>query len=345
MANRRIFYAIQQVQIAPNGTGAASYTANHVVYGLQSVGINTQFNLEQIFEIGQLSIYENIEDVPDVEVTLEKVLDGRPLIYHLSTPGATSATLVGRSNIKCQLLLSIFDDSLTSASGTPITECEASGMFVSSLNYNFQVDGPATESVTLVGNNKLWRTAASGTGRFPNNNDTPTGSGGVQRREDFLLGSGNSVFPPQIEGVSGINSASGYILDVAGSGYNTHLQSVRVSTNLGRDQLRELGRKAPYFRFVQFPVQVQTDIEVLSSRGDLINALEDVDNLTAGAIVIKMREGTIIDLGVQNKIDSVSYGGGNAGAQGGNVTTTYSFITFNDMTVKHPADPAGLAYP
>ena len=100
MANRRIFYACQAVGIASDGT-----TDYEEVRGLQSVGINTTFNLQQVFEIGMISIYENIEGVADVEVTLEKVLDGFPLLYHLGTQGASSSTLVGRSNKKAILAL------------------------------------------------------------------------------------------------------------------------------------------------------------------------------------------------------------------------------------------------
>ncbi len=339
MANKRIYYAIQQVQIAPIGTGPTSYTLGHTVHGLQSVGVNTKFNLEQVFEIGQLSIYENIEEVPDIEITMEKVIDGYPLTYHLSTPSSTGATLVARSNEKCQILLTIYDDNKVSASGTPITEVECSGMFVSALNYQFPVAGNCTESTTFVGNNKVWRTSPSGTGRFTTNADSPPGSGGVQRRQDVLMGSGGSIWPLTITGITSIGG-TGYNLEVSGT-FGAHLQSARVQTNLGREKLNELGRKGPYHRYVQFPVEVTTEIECYTTAGDLVNALEEADNLTNEQIVIKLREGLIVDVGTKNKLNTVSYGGGNAGTQGGNVTVTYSYTTFNDMTVKEPSDPAG----
>ena len=75
MANNRIFYAVQQVGFRPDGAAdATNFTALH---GVQSVGMTTNFNLSQVFELGQISIYENIEDIPDVEVSLTKVLDSR----------------------------------------------------------------------------------------------------------------------------------------------------------------------------------------------------------------------------------------------------------------------------
>ena len=128
-----------------------------------------------------------------------------------------------------------------------------------------------------------------------------------------------------------------------------HLQNITVSTDLGREELFELGTRQPYARVVTFPIEVTCDIEVLSVSGDMINAFADgckanddpctgiVDNLVAEKIRIATCEGTRVYLGTQNKLASVNYGGGDAG--GGNVTVTYSYSTFNDCTVMHLADP------
>ena len=79
MANR-IYFANQQVAFRKDGD--ITWIAAH---GVQSVAVTTTFNLEQAFELGQLAIYENIEGVPDIEITMSKVLDGYPLLYHLAT--------------------------------------------------------------------------------------------------------------------------------------------------------------------------------------------------------------------------------------------------------------------
>ena len=82
-ANNRIFYACQLVGLSEMGTVPTDlHSKSTAAHGVQSVGITTNFNLEQAFELGQIQIYENIEGLPDVEVTLEKVLDGYPLLYH-----------------------------------------------------------------------------------------------------------------------------------------------------------------------------------------------------------------------------------------------------------------------
>lgn len=330
MANKRIFYPCQSVAFSE--CGANSFTASH---GVQSLGMSTRFNLEQVFELSQLAIYQNIENIPDVEITLEKVLDGYPLLYHQATKTAGSATLVGRSNVKCTVGLCIYSDMQDSASGTPINQCVASGMYVSSLGYNIGVQGNATEQITLVGQNKVWGAGQSlFTPTTFNNTDTPAAAEGVNRRQHLRFGSNASLLPQDIPNItsSGTN-------ELTAGDFGAHLQSVRVSTNLGRDQLFELGRKGPFHRYVSFPVEVRCDIEILDISGDNCNAFEESDNVVDRRIKFMMQEGTILDLGTKNKLSSVNYGGANAGQNGGNATTTFSYVNQNDLAVYHPQDP------
>ena len=341
--NNRIYWACQGIGIAPESS--ISYLA---VHGVQSVGITTTFNLEQVFEIGQLAIYENIENIPDIEVTMEKVLDGHPLIYHLATQGYTSTSLAGRSNAKCNVALNIYPDTFEAASGSPITEVVMSGMYISSVSYNIPVEGNCTESVTLVGNDKVWRstgfllTGDSILELLPTL-DTPfeaAASGGVQRRENVIFdtaAANHTLLPKEVEGINndGENEQTNGV-------YAAHVQNLSVSVDLGREALYELGTRAPYFRYVNFPVEVSTEIEVTSAEGDQISATEegvngDGTNLTDQVIKIVLQDSTIINLGTKNKLANVTYGGGDAG--GGNATVTYSYTTFNDFVVTHDNDP------
>lgn len=347
--NNRIFFAIQALGFAPDGvvaSGTSDPSGFITAHGVQSVGITTTFNLEQVFELGQLELYENIEGIPDIELTAQKVLDGYPLLYHLATPSGAAASLVGRSNEQAFVALNIYQDTQESATGVPLQQLGMSGMFVSALTYTLSVDGNSTEDITLVGNNKEWK--ASGTDFVPvglDGTDVPlalAASGGVQRREDVLMGSGGagsgSLWPTDIPGID----ASGFNLEVDGS-FAAHLQTVTISTDLGREELLELGRRGPYFRFVTFPIEVTTAIDVTSSEGDLVDALADPpggSNLTAQVIDIVMREGSRFNLGGNNKLASIAYGGGDTG--GGNVITTFSYSNFNNFTATHPQDPANL---
>lgn len=347
MPNRRIFYALEQLMISPDGTSSYNNFA-HIVHGLQTHAINTRFNLEQIFEKGQLAIYQQVENIPDVEVTCEKVIDGYPLLYHLGTPTATSSDLAGRSNSKCQMLMTVYDDNQSGAYGTQISEVEMSGLFVSQVGYNFQINGVCTESVTFVGNNKQCRSAGfkGSVDLLDSGLDSPFSPSGAAVRQHVLFGSGTgvSILPTGIRGITA-SGGTGWNLDTA-TGYGVSFQSIRISAQLGRDALLELGRKAAYYRPVQFPVQVRTEMEVIAKDADFINALESTNNTSDERILIRLGQGNapnmFIDLGTKNRLDSVNYGNANAGNNGGNASITYSYVTFNDFKVIHRADPAGF---
>lgn len=330
--NNRVYFAVEQLGIAPDGSNV--FTA---VHGLQSVGVSTKFNLEQVFEIGQVSIYQMIENIPDIEVTAEKVMDQNPLLYHLGTYPSVSPSLSGRSNTKCIVGMSVYSDQQNSASGTPISQTTMSGVFVSSLAYSLNVDGNATESVSFVGNNKVWNNAF--TAATFNNADAPVS--GVFRRADVVMGSGVgcSLWPQDIPGIN----VGGYNMVIAGTNSQlAHIQTFRTSANLGRTPLFELGHKGPYFRYVQFPVQVNTEIDVIATDGDHVTALQEVNNTVNRVIKVFLSNGSYFDLGVNNRLVSCTFGGANASAQGGNATWTYSYLNFNDLIVHDPSDPSGL---
>jgi len=362
--NNRIFYACQAVAIAP--CFVAHSDANTVLaHGVQSVGITTNFNLEQAFELGQIQIYENIEGLPDVEVTLEKVLDGYPLLYHLASPTASSANLVGRSKERCCVGLGIYDESKDVIVGSAPIEVYMSGMYLSSISYTFPADGNSTESVTLVGNHKVWNTispkliTADQEAELPKELVSSTyrgidkpyallgGSGGIQRREDINMQS--CILPVSIYGVNGTSAGNNW--DSTAKSPRAHIQNCTISTDFGREDILELGRKTPYYRSPNFPIEVTCEFEVIAVSGDFVPAYEEGrpsyvgtenqgNNSTSETIKIVLRDGTFFDLGSKNRLSSVTYGGGDAG--GGNATITYSYSNFNDLIVEHNLDPAGL---
>jgi len=339
MPQNRIFWPVQSVGLAPLGSN--SYVGIH---GLQTVSMSTTFNLEQVFEIGQAAIYENIENIPDVEVSLEKVIDGYPLMYHLATRGYPSATLIGRQNQRCSLALNTFADTQDSATGTPISQVICSGLYLSSVSYTIPTEGNCTESISLVGNDKVWRTSSFISANWFDNTDQPlaltSGIGGVQRREDVIFyqiatinSASGTVLPTEIPGINanGVN-----VLGSDGVSYNAAVQSISVSADLGREAINQLGFKGPYTRYANFPVEVRTEIEVISKSGDFIGATE-TSSLSNQTIIVQLRDSTRINLGTRNKLNSVNYGGADAG--GGNATVTYSYVTYNDLTVSHNQDP------
>lgn len=367
--NQRIYFAIQKVGFKGDGE-AGNYEAAH---GVQDISIATNFNIDPVFQLGQLESYELVEDIPDVEITMSKLLDGYIPIYIYATQQATSPTLSGRSSVKCVMGMGIYDEDRATEAHDPDAVVECSGLYVQSVSFEFPVDGNFTENITLVGNDKIWKDDANIVN--PDNSaraavlpspgalwtsEVPVGTGGVQRRQDlqfaFVTGFGldtnnmvadpdATVLPPDIYGItaSGSNESSVF------GAYDVHVQNITVSAEFGRTPINELGRRSPYYRYVEFPVEVTCDIEVIATSGDFISATEagiltttgqnvcgDVGNLTNRTIRIATCEGTRISLGIKNKLNSVQYGNGGVG--GGNATVTYSYTNFNDLTVIHPLE-------
>ena len=347
MANFRIYYPVHYPAIGPFATASGT-----PVHGVQSVEMNTSFSLEQVFELGQLELYENVENLPEIDMTIEKVLDGYPLSYHLATTTAANASLSARSNERCDIILSIFNDSQENSSGVATTQAYCSGMYVNTLTYTLPVEGTCTESVQFVGNDKFWITGsgtvwAGGTGfAFDGHftgGDSP--ASGVQRRQHVKMGAAptGSVWPRNLPGMTTV-TGSGFNIESAGQ-FGAHLQDVTITTSLNREDLLELGRRKPYYKFASFPTAVDTTINMTAGGtqpGDYINAdSESTANLSNEAIVIKMSDSTHFDLGTKNKLSSVSYSGGNS--DGGVVTTVYSYQNFNILKVTASHDPAALA--
>ena len=369
MANNRVYYAIHSVAFKDNAAPATNEvvviqpgvdvvpTGEHntriweVARGAQSVGMTTTFNFEQVFELGQLEIYEYIEAEPEIEVTVEKVLDGtKPLWFMVTERGATN--LAARTaNYRTDVAISIYSDTQTRASGLPVSMVLGSGMYLSSWTLTLPVDGNFTESVTLIGNDKIWADFEGVTGSadsFPANyastSQVPVGfpsgiqfqtledaqviGSGVQRRENFDLTC--SRLPTQIPGVS----SSGTLENIV-----ERIQNITVSTDLGREDIFQLGKKRPYTKFVTFPIEVTTTIEVITAQGDFIDATAFDEtctrsqNTTNEEIILCLCEGLTVNLGQKNRLQSVEMAGGEAG--GGNMTITYNYQNFNDLTISH----------
>jgi hypothetical protein len=205
-------------------------------------------------------------------------------------------------------------------------------MYVSSVAYNYSVDGSATESVTLVGNDRFWNdttagvigtSAASAFGSVETAFGTDTAASGVVRRADVDIVS--SDIPTEALYQRDSSDAS------TGQSDGARIQSISVSADFGQENIQELGRFGPYTRYATFPLEVSCDIEVMALQGDLVSVSGNAPNLTNRTINIVDSAGTVLALGDNNKLSSVSYTGGDTG--GGNATITYSYTNFNSLTV------------
>lgn len=427
MPNRRTFYAIEQVAIKDNAAlptnsvsqlNAREYASGlfacaavdevtglwEVPRGMQSVTMSTNFNRETVFQLGQVEIYEYSERQPDIEVTLERVVDGtKPLWFMLTDP--TFTDLVGKTAFyRSDIILNIYSDTQFRAGNvSPLSTVLASGMYVSSVTYTFPVDGIVTEAVTLVGNDKKWANFDSAVlgetvstyppALTPPDNETPEGvpsgvfgheplggvqelaggdggfgilvvGSGVQRREEvdirrsvlpadlpgIIASTGSGVSTVQLEQKAYIGACASGAVDAGGiartqlvvdantSGIIEHIQSITITADIGRDDIFELGSKRPFTKFVTFPVEVTTAIEVITSQGDLVDATSEIDcgpdnTQSNSTIIIRTCDGLQVDVGDANALTSIDTGGGEAG--GGNMTVTYNYSTFNVLNVSH----------
>jgi len=352
--NKRLYYAAYGVGISRNtATGIVGYTTGWIpVSGLQSVGIDTTFNLDTVFQLGELELFDQPENLPSVECTMEQVLCGSTLLSSLGTQGATTGTLVGRfANEQCNIAVGFWQDTVdvmgtgTAYGGPPSGTCIMSGMYVNSINFNMPVDGNFTHSVTFVGNNKLWVygtgvSTATPTGFFnPNNFGTDIDSNGVRRRYNW--NPTGSILPRSMAGVRPLTAggslpASGQSATGEDGGYLPRIQSIQISTDFGRPEIFQLGRRAPYARYIDFPVEVTTTFEIINRAGDKVSAIDNTANLTNEPILIGLGDGTVFDMGLKNKLTSVSDTGGDTG--GGNRTTTYTYSSYNTLYIRDPKD-------
>ena len=310
--HNRVFYGVYQAGVCQPSTDDGNITEIH---GLQNVGTNASFSLDNVNEIGQTETYEIIENVPTIELTTEKVLDGYPPVYILATKTATAPTLASRANVAgdAGLFLSIFDegDEYAVSGANPQSEVFVSGAQVASVSYTIPVDGNMTESVSFTAKSQKW--VKNGVFRFTGaftNADSPQAiacSGGVQRRENLLFNyagrpaSADAAFRSStgftngagglVDPNGGIVCPSGTVLPgveggrvwgITSSGTNfldqafrARVQNITVSTSFNRTDQFELGRRLKYNQYANLPVEVTCGIEVVSTSGNMVDITEE----------------------------------------------------------------------
>lgn len=318
MANLRTFYACQAVAVAPlipdvnnNYSNSVADSDYQFIHGVQSVGINTNFDFENLFELGQLEIYDAVLNIPSVEITLEKVLDGYKTVYgHIGSGQALAKASKHRANVR----FALYSDE-TNASGTPIGLVTCTGMYINNVTYTFPVDGNCTESVTLVGNHKSW---SYGGGEITIPDSIKYGSALPDDQPNFT---GNRVIRRQDVVYSGPGS--------------TKAQNVTLTLNLGREDIFEFGQRIPYAKVATYPIEVTSEIQSIAISGsyddvsftEATNDLPDVDKTITVTIPGFFR----VDMGSKNFLTSIAHGGGDA--TGGNATVTRNYTTYNTFLV------------
>jgi hypothetical protein len=175
MANKRVYYACRSFEVANvDKTGTIDTYFNP--HGIQSVGITTNFNIEKVFQLGQLATYDQVANNPQVELAVNKVIDGtRPLLLTLMADNhaMTSGSLVTMQDNRVNVRMGIYPDTDVLTSGAyPVSTLACTGMYLNNITFTFPTEGNFTEEATLVANNKVWVTGtltapAAGLGNAP----------------------------------------------------------------------------------------------------------------------------------------------------------------------------------
>lgn len=363
-----------------NAASAANYefTCANVVSGVQAVGMNANFDLQPVFQFTQSEIYELNEGLPQIEMTVNRVLDGSCPTYLFASIDAPNPTLFGRTPSKSILGLSIFPCTQDSAESTAFATLGVSGAQVSSIGYNFSVDGPFTEDVSFVANNMIWdQTSVSGhkgyvgqnlstrfladiatlkfSGCNPNNNGTPRDTNvGVAFREDLKFTFDSSYGVDQNGAIKDPDATilPADIYGITSSGTNSSnvpLQSISVSVDLNREDINILGKRGPQNRTITLPIQVNTNIDVTSDYDHMVSAIEDGiiratgigTCLTSRNLINRtIRIASCEGLRIYTGLRNKLLSVSRSGGDtgGGNVTVTYSFQTYNTFVVMHERD-------
>jgi len=351
MANVRVFYANSALFIKPDAD-AGTYD---FVRGIQSASDSFDLPSEFLQQWGMAGDYEAVDGTADVTFDCEKLVDGSTPLFLAATEGSSAASLTARSEKRCVLAVGIYRSDADYVSGTPTRVMEYSGQQPTNISYSFTTDGPFTESMSFVGNYATWQAAGAKYGALPSNptssgTDVPPAltacSGGVQFKENLrFTGTYPTLLPTFIPGIS----ASG-TMPMNGSCPTIPIQSITVSVDLTRETIDQLGCKTPYARIAQFPVDVTTEIEVLSQSGHGLEITEigsllvgcERTNAPTSRLRIATDSGLTIDLGSKNKLTGTTQTYGDAG--GSNATYTLSFTNKSVMSVYHVNDPSSIVY-
>lgn len=278
----------------------------------------------------------------------------------LGLPGSkTSDKLISRLGNECGLHLGIFSEyDNTINEKNAITQVYMSGMKVSNIQYNISNNEAATETITFIGSHKEWDSGcmpvlidSGNTHSFQNWKeflpDQPSGQPiiAVAKRENFDMK--ESILPASI--IKTFNSKLNMLTTIPekGNGQNSginniHINSITINVSPSYEDLFELGKKSPFAKKLVLPVNVSCDVEILAISGDFVSVLsrgtKDLaqssrtsgNNTTNETMVFALNNGYNFNLGNQNRLISVNYGGS---VKGGNSTIIFSYENLNNLYI------------
>ena len=288
MPNKRIFYACQAVAI----DGA-------FVNGAQTVAVTTNFDIEPVLQLGQIDLVDALTLNPTVDVSISRILSDT------NTPVWSGAFLDNIRKDDSTITLSIGDDTSEDLT-TSIADVHITGAGLTSISYNFSVDGVFTEEIGFSARGK------------------DLSGGSVTAIKDVAAKPKTRQF---------LNVSASTIPNLVTSAGN--LTNITINSSIGRENILELGKYNASGSFANLPAEVNVDFEVTADTLDTVE-IPTVPSCSSPTGEAFEKQDIIIDVcgytfTMENcKLSNVSYSGGDTG--GGNATISFSYITFNSLT-------------
>ena len=389
VAQKRVFYACQGVFFKEKNDHTEITTIANAkqLTGVQSVGVSSSIPSVSLPDLGRFQRKYKFDSArKDFEITIERVIskndfqdssimhttDQGNTFYRTKSYGTSYSTnhilyednlgVQGElnSNNKCLKNYDIViiygpDDEDRLDNSNTLTNVVYKNCVITNLSYSFSVDGPATESITL-----LSRTAAynmSGTMDEPDNT-WETGSaqsGQTIKRSDIDFN--KTVVPTE---------AAGAFQGVSDSDVHAGLQSIDIDIAIDYTELMDVGiwrgtasgdeGKQNLWRFVNLPIDVTCSFTGISralypyetidvndekfTNDKQIKIVTDSTYYTGASPTARFN---IWDLGSKNYLDNISVSGGDA--SGGNVELTLSYRNDqSDAVIANSATVQNITY-
>ena len=217
-------------------TGWAPFTGV-MAEAVQTVSITSRVSAENLLAIGTKGHAGYSKRFGGVDVNIDAVLTN-----NVNVSGAYGYQL---SDFESKLGGNLVLVTTNSDSGKKVT---VSGLYVNSINFNFNANDNVTTSWTLVGDDVLY--------------ENWTSASGVAGNRDF-----HCVDPLTWDEIHLVNGCSGVSL--------TGVQSATFSASLSRTDIFQIGQFTPYDRSVQHPYHVSVSINTLANDVALVDWWEN----------------------------------------------------------------------
>lgn len=296
MANNYIPYFLHSVFLNDSRLG-----------GVQSVTISKDYDTTAIVKYGSPQTVKNFYKKPNVSITTSKFITSGlgPSIPSFSLSDYIENAVGTYPSYK--LTVKIIDQSVSSSDPgygrNGAGGFEFKDMLVSSISYNYDVQGFFTEDITYVGHISNLNSGFIGKFTVRTENDT----GEVYRRKDFAGITLPNIIPT-----------------------NSVLQSVNASLNISYGDVPTWGNFYTLkSKYIAFPVDISCEINILnlgykqdSDGFSLLDGSNVIDD-SVSEYSISISGPPTVNIGSKNFLTSMNANGGDAGS------SDYSTITYN----------------